>query len=329
MVLATRIASTGAYLPPNVYSNDMLKEARGVDTSHDWIVSRTGIEQRHLIDEGTLASDLATNAAKDAFRHTSIKPEDIDLLILATTTPDRTFPATAMQIQANLGLVNAAGFDIQAACSGFIYGLRLADSLIRSGMHKRILFIGAEVFSSLIDWEDRSTCVLFGDGAGAVILEAVDVDDTSISSKASRIIDTSIFSDGAQQSILQADGGPSLNRQVGRIQMQGREVFKLAVTRLGEVADDILQKNGYSHDDLDWLVPHQANLRIIDATSKRLNMPDEKVIITVNQHANTSAASIPMAFNAGVKDGRIKRGDLVMFEAFGAGLTWGACLLRF
>ena len=321
----SRIISCGAYLPEGVMTNDDI--AKIVDTTHDWIEQRTGIKSRHIAAKGETTSDMATRAARKALEKAGLTALDIDAVFLATTTPDQTFPATAVTIQDNLGMGDRGfAFDIQAVCSGFIYALATADNFIKSGQINRALVIGAERFSSLLDWTDRTTCVLFGDGAGAVILES---DDTSKGTKEDRgIISTHLHSEGAQRGNLYVDGGPATTQTVGHVRMNGREVFRHAVTRMGEVVLEALQTNGLQSSDIQWLVPHQANKRIIDATAEKLGLAPERVVITVEQHGNTSAASIPLALSTAVEDGRIRRGDLILMEAMGGGFTWGAALVR-
>ena len=314
---------TGAYLPARVVSNDEL--AAQVDTSDEWIVQRTGIRQRHFAAKDEKTSDLAIYAARDALADAGVSPDEIDLIVLATATPDHTFPATATRVQAGLGLGDSAAFDVQAVCSGFIYALAVADNFLRLGQADKALVIGAETFSRILDWEDRTTCVLFGDGAGAVVLAAEPgagtTDDRGI-------LTTHLHSDGRQHDLLYVDGGVSSTRTVGHVRMAGREVFKHAVVRLAEVVDEALEATGLAPADIDWLVPHQANKRIIDATAKKLGMDVERVVMTVDRHANTSAASVPLALNAAARDGRIGAGDLVMMEAMGGGFTWASALAR-
>ena len=321
----SRIISCGSYLPEGVMTNDDL--AKIVDTTHDWIEQRTGIKARHIAAKGQTTSDMATRAARKALEKAGLTSNDIDAVFLATTTPDQTFPATAVTIQDNLGMGDRGfAFDIQAVCSGFIYALATADNFIKSGQINRALVIGAERFSSLLDWTDRTTCVLFGDGAGAVILEA---DDTAKGTKEDRgIISTHLHSEGAQRGQLYVDGGPATTQTTGHVRMNGKEVFRHAVTRMGEVVLEALKANGLEGSDIKWLVPHQANKRIIDATAEKLGLPPERVVITVEQHGNTSAASIPLALSTALEDGRIQRGDLILMEAMGGGFTWGAALVR-
>jgi 3-oxoacyl-[acyl-carrier-protein] synthase-3 len=297
--------------------------AERVDTTDEWIVERTGIRQRYIAAEGETTSSLATIAAERALEAAGMSAKDIDLIVLATATPDQTFPATATKVQNNLGCNGGIAFDVAAVCSGFLYALGTADSMLRTGMAKRALVIGAETFSRILDWEDRPTCVLFGDGAGALVLEAQDVAEDGPG-----VIDTKLHADGKHNELLYVDGGPSTTGTVGKLRMKGREVFRHAVVNLADVLRETLASSGFTAADIDWVVPHQANARILDATARKLGLPAEKVIVTVDQHANTSAASVPLAFDVGIRDGRIKKGDLVMFEAMGGGFTWGASLVR-
>ena len=324
-MIRSRMISSGAYLPEKILTNNDL--AKLVDTSDAWIEQRTGIKSRHIAAKGQTTSDMATQAAWRALEKAGLTGADIDAVILATATPDQTFPATAVTVQDNIGMGDRGfAFDIQAVCSGFIYALATADNFIKAGQARRVLVIGAERFSSILDWTDRSTCVLFGDGAGAVILEA---DDTATGTREDRgILSTHLHSDGAQRGLLYVDGGPATTGTVGHIRMNGKEVFRHAVTRMGEVITESLAKNGLQASDIQWLVPHQANKRIIDATAEKLSLPPERVIVTVAHHGNTSAASIPLALAVAVEDGRIQRGDLLLMEAMGGGLTWGAALVR-
>ncbi len=322
---ATRsvIRGCGSYLPANVVTNDDL--AKRVDTSDEWIVARTGIRQRYFVAEGEQTSDLALHAARSALDAASLTADDLDLIVLATTTPDETFPATATALQAALGMTRGYAFDMQAVCSGFIYGLAMADSLIQTGQAAVALVVGAETFSHLLDWEDRTTCVLFGDGAGAVVLEAAEGAGTSADRG---ILSSKLHSDGRHHDALYVDGGPSSTQSTGHVRMAGREVFRHAVANMADVVHETLDDAGLTLDDVDWLVPHQANKRILDATAKRLGLDPGKVIVTVDRHANTSAASVPLALAEAVGDGRIIRGDVVVMEAMGGGFTWGACLAR-
>ncbi len=312
------IIGCGAYLPARLVSNEEL--AGQVDTSDEWIVQRTGIRQRYIAAEGEKTSDLAVAAAEKALAAAGLAGRDIDAVIVATTTPDQTFPATATTVQARLGMEGGFAFDVQAVCSGFIYALALADNFIKLGQAKRVLVIGAETFTRLLDWKDRTTCVLFGDGAGAVVLEGQEGDRG--------ILSTHLHSDGRHRDLLYVNGGPSTGEQVGKVAMNGKEVFRHAVTRLAEVVGEALAANGLAPSAIDWLVPHQANLRIIDSTAKKLDMDMARVVVTVDRHANTSAASIPLALAEAVGDGRIRPGQLVLLEAMGGGLTWGAALVR-
>ena len=319
----SRIAGTGSYLPEKVVTNHDLEKT--MDTSDAWIQERTGIKRRHIAADGEATSDLALAAANQALEMAGIGAEDVNLIIIATTTPDKVFPATACIVQRRLGIRGCAAFDIQAACSGFVYGLDLADRYIRTGAAKNVLVIGAETLSRLTNWEDRTTAVLFGDGAGAVVLQEADEPG---------IISTHIHADGQYEDLLQVPQGISQGYDITRageafIQMNGNAVFRRAVATLDSIARETLDRNGIDKHDLDWFVPHQANMRIITAAAKKLDMPMERVIVTVAEHANTSAASIPLALDVAVRDGRIKRGELVLFEAFGAGFTWGSALLRF
>lgn len=329
------ILGCGSYLPERILTNAELAET--VDTSDEWIVERTGIRQRHIAAEGQYTSDLALRAAESALEHAGVQAADVDMVIVATTTPDNTFPATATKVQYNLGMVNGAAFDIQAVCSGFIYALSVADNMIKGGQADTIVVIGAETFSRLLDWEDRGTCVLFGDGAGAVVLQAANGADAAADpdgppnigdNQGRGILSTHIHSDGSTRDLLYVDGGPSSTKTVGHVRMVGKEVFRHAVTNLAQIVGETLDANGLSPEDVDWLVPHQANKRILDGTARKLKLPIERMVVTVDRHANTSAASIPLALDEAVKDGRIKRGHLVLMEAMGGGLTWGSGLVR-
>jgi 3-oxoacyl-[acyl-carrier-protein] synthase III len=322
-VLRSVVRGTGSYLPDRVLTNDELSKM--VDTSDDWIVQRSGIRQRHIAADGEFTSDLATHAARAALENAGIDAGEIDLVVLATATPDNTFPATAVTVQANLGIEQGAAFDIHAVCSGFVYAVTTADAMVRAGTARKVLVVGAETFSRILDWEDRTTCVLFGDGAGAIVIEGVEqpgnADDRGVLSSRLR-------SDGRHKDKLYVDGGPSTTGTVGHLRMQGREVFRHAVGMVSDVIDGALADAGAVADDIDWFVPHQANKRIIDATARKFGWPEEKVVVTVDLHGNTSAASIPLALDVAARDGRIKAGQLVMLEAMGGGLTWGAALLR-
>ena len=327
MTRRSKILGCGSYLPERVVTNAEL--AKTVDTSDEWILERSGIRQRHIASDGQFTSDLALKAAERALEHASIKAKNVDMVIVATTTPDNTFPATATKVQHNLGMTTGAAFDIQAVCSGFIFALSVADNMIKGGQADTIVVIGAETFSRILDWEDRGTCVLFGDGAGAVVLQASpdDVPDEDTTT-AQGILSTHIHSNGSTRDLLYVDGGPSSTQTVGHVRMVGREVFRHAVTNLANIVGETLDAHGLHSDDLDWLVPHQANKRILDSTVRKLGMSADRVVVTVDRHANTSAASIPLALDEAVKDGRIKRGDLVLMEAMGGGLTWGSGLVR-
>ncbi len=313
----------GAYLPERIVTNAEL--AKTVDTSDEWIVQRTGIRQRHIAADGEYTSHLGTKAAQAAIANAGIDAQSIDLIVLATSTPDNTFPATAVQIQEALGITHGAAFDVQAVCSGFIFALATADNFLKSGAFKRALVIGAETFSRILDWNDRTTCVLFGDGAGAVVLDAQQQPGTSADRG---VLTAHLRSDGRHRDKLFVDGGPSTTQTAGHLRMEGREVFKHAVGMITDVIVDAFNATGTTADDIDWLVPHQANKRIIDASAKKLHIAPEKVVLTVDEHGNTSAASIPLALAAAAADGRIKKGDLVMLEAMGGGFTWGSALLR-
>ena len=315
------ITGTGSALPAKCVTNADL--AARVDTSDEWIVERTGIRQRYIAGDSETTSTLATAAARNALEAAGVDAQEIGLIVLATATPDHTFPATATQVQAALGCGGGVAFDVQAVCSGFLYALATADSLLRTGMATKALVIGSETFSRILDWDDRTTCVLFGDGAGAVVLEAQDVAADGPGILASRL-----HADGQHKDMLYVDGGPSTTGTVGKLRMKGREVFRHAVVNLASVLKEVLEKSGTKAADIDWVVPHQANARILDATARKLDLPAEKVVVTVDRHANTSAASVPLALDTAMRDGRIKPGDLVMFEAMGGGFTWGASLAR-
>ena len=322
-VLRTVVKGCGGYLPERVLTNEDL--AKVVDTTDDWIATRTGIKERRIAGKGDLTSTMGTAAARAAIEDAGLKPEDIDLIILATSTPDQTFPATAVTIQADLGITHGAAFDVQAVCSGFVFALTTADNYLKSGAFKRALVIVSEVFSRILDWDDRGTCVLFGDGAGALVVEA---EMQNGSTKDRGVLATCLRSDGRYRDKLYVDGGPSTTGTVGYVRMDGPEVFRHAVTNIAEVIDATLKKSGYQAADIDWFVPHQANKRILDGAARKLGLAPEKIVITVDKHANTSAASIPLALNAACRDGRIKKGDLVLMEAMGGGFTWGAVLVR-
>lgn len=322
-VIRSVLKGCGSYLPARVLSNRDL--AAIVDTSDEWITSRTGIKSRHIAAEGEFTSDLAIAAARAALADAGIEAADIDLVVLATSTPDNTFPATAVKVQAELGITQGAAFDVQAVCSGFVYALAVADSFLKAGSNTRALVIGAETYSRILDWSDRSTCVLFGDGGGAVVLQAERHEGT--------VADPGIHvmclrSDGRFRDKLYVDGGVSTTQTAGHLRMEGREVFRHAVVKTAQVMADALQRTGLEMSDIDWIVPHQANRRILDATAAKLGVPPEKVVMTVDRHANTSSASIPLALDVAARDGRLKPGDLVMLEAMGGGFTWGAGIVR-
>ena len=322
-VIRSVILGCGSYLPARILSNDEL--AKTVDTTDEWIVQRTGIHERHIAAEGELTSDLATHAAKAALAHAHVEADSIDLIILATATPDQTFPASAVTVQNNLGISTGVAFDLQAVCSGFVYALAVADSMLRTGPHKRALVIGAETFSRILDWSDRTTCVLFGDGAGARVLAGQEQPRTKTHPG---VLTTHLRSDGKHRAKLYVDGGPSSTQTVGHLRMEGREVFKHAVAMITDVIEDAFAATGTSAADIDWFVPHQANKRIIDGSAHKLGISPEKVVMTVDRHGNTSAASIPLALADAVADRRIKRGNLILLEAMGGGFTWGSALLR-
>lgn len=323
MVMRSVVQGWGAYLPEKVLTNDDL--AKIVDTSDEWISERTGIRERHVVSDGEMTSDLATRAAVEALARAGLDGADVDMIVLGTATPDETFPATATRVQERIGAHRAWAFDVQAACSGFIYALNLADNSLRLGQGKTALVIGAETFSRILDWSDRATCVLFGDGAGAVVLRA---EEGAGRNTDRGVLSTHLHSDGRQHDLLYADGGPSLNQIAGVVRMQGREVFRQAVTRLSQVVEEAMERNGFTVADVDWLVPHQANKRILDSTAKKMGIAPEKMVVTVDRHANTSAASIPLALSEAASDNRIQQGDLVMMEAMGAGFTWAAAAVR-
>jgi 3-oxoacyl-[acyl-carrier-protein] synthase-3 len=321
--LRSVVLGCGSYLPARILSNDEL--ARSVETTDEWIVQRTGIRERHIAAPGELTSDLALAAAKSALANAHVEASSIDLIVLGTSTPDQTFPATAVTVQAGLGITSGAAFDLQAVCSGFVYALSVADSMLRTGAAKRALVIGAETFSRILDWNDRTTCVLFGDGAGAWVLEAQEQLGTSADRG---ILTTHLRSDGRHRAKLYVDGGVSSTQTVGHLRMEGREVFKHAVAMITDVITDAFKATGYTAADIDWFVPHQANKRIIDGSAHKLGIAPEKVVMTVDRHGNTSAASIPLALADAVADRRIKRGNLILLEAMGGGFTWGSVLLR-
>jgi len=313
------IAGVGSALPRRRVSNEEL--AKQVDTSDQWIVERTGIRSRYVAGDGETTASLATDAARRALDHAGVGAADIDLIVLATATPDQTFPSSATKVQAALGIDDCIAFDVHAVCTGFLYALSIADSMLRSGNASRALVIGSETFSRILDWEDRATCVLFGDGAGALVLVAEEGDRG--------ILATKLHADGRHNDLLFVDGGPSTTGTVGKLRMKGREVFRHAVVNLADVLNEVLAEAGLTSDDVDWVVPHQANARILDATARKLGLPAEKVVVTVDEHANTSAASVPLALDTAVRDGRIKRDDIVVLEAMGGGFTWGAAALRY
>jgi len=313
------VAGVGSALPRRRVTNEEL--AATVDTSDEWIVERTGIRNRYIAGEGETTGTLAIAAAREALASAGVEPTEIGLIVLATATPDQTFPSTATKVQAALGIDDCIAFDVHAVCTGFLYALSVADSMLRSGNAAKALVIGAETFSRILDWEDRATCVLFGDGAGALVLSA---EETT-----SGILATKLHADGRHNDLLFVDGGPSTTGTVGKLRMKGREVFRHAVVNLAGVLTEVLSSAGLTAADVDWVVPHQANARILDATAKKLGLPREKVVMTVDRHANTSAASVPLAFDTAIRDGRIKRGDIVVLEAMGGGFTWGAAALRY
>jgi len=319
MTVRAVIQGVGSALPARRVTNAELAET--VETSDQWIVERTGIKSRYLAGDGETTASLATDAARKALEHAGIDAGEIGLIVLATATPDQTFPSSATKVQAALGINDCIAFDVHAVCTGFLYALSVADSMIRSGNAKRALVIGAETFSRILDWEDRATCVLFGDGAGALVLGAEEGERG--------ILSTKLHADGRHNDLLFVDGGPSTTGTVGKLRMKGREVFRHAVVNLADVLNEVLADAGYSAADVDWVVPHQANARILDATARKLGLPADKVVVTVDEHANTSAASVPLALDRAVRDGRIKRGDLVVLEAMGGGFTWGAAALKY
>ncbi|SFO03762.1 beta-ketoacyl-ACP synthase III [Sphingomonas sp. OK281] len=317
------VIGTGSALPARRVSNAELAEQ--VDTSDEWIVERTGIRFRHIAGEGETTATLAADACKAALAAAGIEAQSIDLIVLATATPDQTFPSSATKVQAMLGIDDCVAFDVAAVCSGFLYAVQVVDSMIRSGVAKRALVIGAETFSRILDWEDRTTCVLFGDGAGAIVLEAQETADDG----GRGILTTKLHADGRHNELLYVDGGVSTTGTVGKLRMKGREVFRHAVTNLASVMTESLAMAGLSSDQVDWVVPHQANARILDATARKLGLAPAKVVVTVDQHANTSAASVPLALDVAVRDGRVRQGQIVVLEAMGGGFTWGAAVIRF
>ena len=319
----SQIIGFGSYLPKEVVTNDDL--AKKIDTSDEWIRKRTGIAQRHIAADGELTSDIAEQAARAALENAGVSTDDIDLIVLATATPDNTFPATATRVQSNLDIRRGAAFDVQAVCAGYVYALATADNMLRLGQAETALVIGAEVFSRILDWDDRGTCVLFGDGAGATILR---VADAAGNNQDRGILSTHIYSDGAHYDMLYVDGGPSTTGTSGHLRMEGKEVFRHAVHRMSEVVETALEHNGLSIDEVDWLVPHQANKRIMDSIAKRLNLPEEKIVVTVDRQANTSAATIPLALAEASSDGRLREGNLIALSALGGGFSWGSALLR-
>lgn len=319
MTVRAVILGTGSALPKNRVSNEEL--AQRVDTSDEWIVARTGIRFRHIAGEGETTATLGADAARKAIEAAGIEASSIDLIILATATPDQTFPASATKVQAMLGINDCIAFDVAAVCSGFLYALSVADAMLRAGNGKRAIVIGAETFSRILDWEDRTTCVLFGDGAGAVVLEAREGE--------AGILSTSLHADGRHNELLYVDGGPSTTGTVGHVRMKGSEVFRHAVVNLATVMGEVLESSGLTAKDVDWVVPHQANARILDATARKLGLDANQIVVTVDQHANTSAASVPLALDTAVRDGRIQRGQLLVLEAMGGGFTWGAAAIRY
>lgn len=325
MTIRSVITATGAYLPDNVVTNADLEKK--VDTTDEWIVQRTGIRQRHVAADGQTTGDMAIAAARMALANAGLTGADIGGVIVATSTPDNTFPSVAAKVQAALDIPPGPAMDVQAVCSGFVYGLTVADSLIRTGLAKRFLLIGAEKMTAILDWNDRTTCVLFGDGAGAVVIEADEGGDGSINDRG--VLSAHLYAEGKLRDILYTSGGTSSTGDAGFVKMEGREVFRHAVQFMADIVGEVLERNNIGPDAIDYLVPHQANIRIIEATAKKLDMAMERVVVTVDKHGNTSAASIPLALHAAVSDGRIKKGDLLLMEALGAGLTWGAALVRF
>jgi 3-oxoacyl-[acyl-carrier-protein] synthase III len=314
------IRGSGAYLPERILTNSDLSKM--VDTSDEWIRERTGIEERHIAADGELTSDLATGAARQALANAGIDASEVDLIVLATTTPDQTFPATATTVQDKLGIKQGAAFDVQAVCSGFLFALATADSMLRQNLFSTALVIGAETFTRILDWSDRSTCVLFGDGAGAVVLQ------TGTGAKDEGVIAHHVRTDGSKKELLYVDGGVSSTGTIGHVRMQGNQVFRHAIANISSAVEAVLNDTGYTIDDIDWFVPHQANQRILNGVAKKLGLDEEKVISTVAKHGNTSAASIPLALHTAISDGRIKKGDLVLSEAMGGGFSWGASLFR-
>ncbi|HEX8528234.1 beta-ketoacyl-ACP synthase III [Allosphingosinicella sp.] len=314
------IVGTGSALPPNRVTNAQLAER--VETTHEWIVERTGIEARHIAADGETTATLATEAAEKALAAAGVSASKVGLIVLATATPDQTFPASATRVQTALGIDDCIAFDVAAVCTGFLYALSVADNMLKGGMADYALVIGSETFSRILDWEDRTTCVLFGDGAGAILLQSVEAQDRGI-------LATKLHADGRHNDLLYVDGGVSTTGTIGKLRMKGKEVFRHAVVNLAAVLNETLEAAGHSADEVDWVVPHQANKRILDATAKKLGLDPERVIVTVDQHANTSAASVPLALDTAVRDGRIKPGDLIVLEAMGGGFTWGAAVVRY
>jgi 3-oxoacyl-[acyl-carrier-protein] synthase-3 len=325
MTRRSTIIGTGAALPPRRVTNAEL--ALQVDTTHEWIVERTGIEARHLAGDGETTATLATEAALKALEAAGIDAARIGLIVLATATPDQTFPASATKVQTALGIDDCIAFDVQAVCTGFLYALSIADNMLKGGMADHALVIGSETFSRILDWEDRATCVLFGDGAGAIVLKAEEVGEGQAADRG--ILATRLHADGRHNDLLYVDGGVSTTGTIGKLRMKGKEVFRHAVVNLASVLNEVLEQTGHAADEIDWVVPHQANKRILDATARKLGLDPARVIVTVDQHANTSAASVPLALDVAVRDGRIRRGDLIMLEAMGGGFTWGAALVRY
>ena len=324
MTIRAILAGTGSALPIRRVDNEEL--ARQVDTSDEWIVERTGIRSRYIAGEGETTATLAADAARKALADAGLDASEIGLIVLATATPDQTFPSSATKVQAMLGIDDCVAFDVQAVCSGFLYALSVAESMIRGGSAKNALVIGSETFSRILDWEDRATCVLFGDGAGAIVLKAEDGPDNP--AEARGVLSTRLHADGRHNDLLYVDGGPSTTQTVGKLRMKGREVFRHAVVNLASVLTEVLEAVNLTAADIDWLIPHQANARILDATARKLNLSPERVVVTVDRHANTSAASVPLALDVAKKDGRVKPGDLLVLEAMGGGFTWGAAVVR-
>lgn len=322
-VIRSIVSGTGSYLPEKILTNKEMEEM--VDTSDEWIIERTGIKQRHIAADDQVTSDLAVNAANKALEAAGMTADDIDLIVCATSSADQTFPSTATTVQRKLGITRGAAFDVQAVCSGFIYALTTADNFIKAGQAKHVLVIGAEIFSRLLDWEDRTTCVLFGDGAGAIVLSAKEGDGNNDDQG---VLASRIHSDGRYNEMLYVDGGVASTGTIGHLRMKGREVFRHAVTNLASVVGEVLDDTKMTSENIDWIIPHQANKRILDGTARKLKVAPEKVVVTVHKHANTSAASIPLALDEAVRDGRITRGDILILEAMGGGFTWGACLVR-